>query len=88
MDLWGLLNMTMEIALRIQKLRTGQRVHTYRKIAEVICDEFPNFDPDDQQQDLRGNQLYGQYLCREAMTTLYSKPWYELSDEIRNEWDS
>ncbi len=70
-------SLTKEQAERIKVLRTGQRVHSWRRIAEVFCDEFP----DSADKDLYGNQLYGIELCEVAADTLgisredYDKEW-------------
>ena len=75
--------MNMKKALRICELRTGDVMHSWRRIAEVICEEYSGED-----QDLHGNQLYGIDLCREAMSVIHKKEFKDLDDHIRDEWDT
>jgi len=75
--------MPEEKALLIQKLRTGNPMHSWRRISEIVCELYP-----DEDQGLHGNQLHGQDLCRQAMETIYGKDVRDLPDEIRNKWDS
>lgn len=72
--------MTEHKAKRIEKLRCGNPCHSWRRISEIICDEYS-----DESEELRGNQLHGQELCIEAMEFLYG-PWIKISDEIKNNW--
>lgn len=61
--------MTQAIALRIQELRTGAKTHSWRRISEIICDEFPEYVKEQgyDLEEIRGNQLHGKYdLCEEA----------------------
>jgi len=77
--------MTLKKAKRIEELRTGKRIHSWRALSEVICEEF-----DDEDQSQAGNQLHGKYdLCWEAMKLLYEVDnMNDLPDEIRDKWDS
>lgn len=72
-------------ARRIEALRCGPVQHSWRRISEIICDEFP-----DENQDLKGNQLHGKYdLCWEAM--IYLSGVSEIQDVpelVRAKWDS
>jgi len=57
------------VAVRVRELRNGQVMHTWRRIAEIICLEFPEqpiADGFDSPEAISGNQLYGQDLCRRA----------------------
>lgn len=74
--------MTFKEAWRIKELRIGEVKHTLRRISEIICDEYPN-----KPQSLRGNQLYGEQLCRDAMTEIYNRILRDIPQEIRQEWD-
>lgn len=67
------LAMPGHIAKRIKELKlgqNGQRKHSARALAERICDEFPEYIQASHGLDchihLRGNQLLGNYLCRDA----------------------
>lgn len=75
-----LTNMDKEKAERIKSLRVGNKVSSFRRVAEIIEDEFPQYP------ELRGNQLHGKDLVVEAMEFIYGKPFLELSDEILDEW--
>ena len=75
--------MDMKKALRICELRTGDVMHSWRRIAEVICEEYPA-----EPQDLHGNQMFGKDLCEEAMKTIYKKEFQKLEDYIRKEWET
>lgn len=75
--------MDIKKAFRICELRTGDRVHSWRRISEVICDEYS-----DEDQELHGNQLHGVELCREAMSIIYKKEFKDLGKHIRKEWDT
>jgi hypothetical protein len=58
-------------------------MHSWRRISEIICEEFP-----DESQELHGNQLHGVDLCKNAMLLLEGKEKIpEISDDIRNRWD-
>lgn len=71
------------IAERIKTLRTGNRIHSWRRIAEVICDEFPDFVEETYGsiECIYGNQLYGKEMCQDARDVLgisneqYEKEW-------------
>ena len=67
------MKMSMKMAKRVQELRAGERTHSWRALAEVICKEFPEAE-----LGLSGNQLYGEDLCKEAAEKLkVSKEDYE-----------
>ena len=72
--------MDIKKALRIKELRTGKLVCTFRKVAEIIEKEFPQ-DP-----NLSGNQFHGEELVKEAMETLYSEPFEDIEDTVKDEW--
>lgn len=76
--------MTLEKALRIRELRVGGPMHSWRRIAEIICAEFP-----DENQDLTGNQLHGIDLCRSAMVLLCGvEKIQDVPDSVRERWDT
>jgi len=76
--------LTEQKALRIRSLRCGIPVHSWRRISEIICEEFP-----DEDQDLKGNQLHGSDLCRDAMALLHGNgDFAKVSNQIRNKWDT
>lgn len=64
-------------AYRVKQLRAGRVMHSWRRIAEIYCDEFPYLA----KKFLRGNQIYGMDLCRDAAERLgvtrdeYDKEW-------------
>lgn len=64
--------MTEEIAQWIEYLRTGPIMHSWRSISEIICDDYPEFvEGQGWEVDVvRGNQLHGVDLCREAQDYL------------------
>jgi len=70
------LTLSPTVALRIQELRAGPVMHSWRRIAEIICSEYPEAE-----QNLSGNQLYGEALCRKAAAVLgvsqdaYERDW-------------
>lgn len=70
-----------EKMMRIRELRAGNPMHSWRRISEIICDEFPEED-----QELRGNQIHGKDLCKEAMEYHYGMGFVDLDDETRQEW--
>lgn len=71
-------------AERIELLRTGPVIHSWRRISEIICDEFP-----DEDQDLSGNQLHGADLCCSAMMFLLGcKDLNEVPESERERWDT
>ena len=73
-------------ANRIQELRIGNPMHSFRRIAEIIEEEFPEY-PELHGNQLHGNQLHGMDLVLEAMETIYGKPIQEIDTKIRDEWD-
>ena len=76
--------MDLRKAKRIEYLRTGPRIHSWRRISEIICEEFA-----DEDQNLSGNQLHGVDLCREAMMTLHGvTDIHQIPLEVRDRWDS
>lgn len=71
-------------AERIEYLRCGPKMHSWRRIAEIICEEFP-----DEVQELHGNQMHGIDLCRDAMMFLLGcKRIQDVPNEERERWDS
>ncbi len=71
-------------AKRVEELRCGQRMHSWRRISEIICDEFP-----DEPQELHGNQLHGMDLCRDAMCFLGGyEDLSNVPDAERDRWDT
>lgn len=77
--------MDLKKAKRIEELRTGPRVHSWRALSEVICREFTDEDP-----EMSGNQLHGKYeLCWEAMMFLCGvTDMKDVPQEMRDKWDS
>lgn len=76
--------MNRKKAERIEILRCGPVMHSWRRISEIICDEFS-----DEDQELHGNQLHGVDLCRDAMMFLLGcKTIQEVPSEERDRWDS
>lgn len=71
--------MNLQKAKRIQELRAGKVMHSARRIAEIIEDEFPLYP------ELRGNQLWGQELIKDALNILYGE-WSSISDTVLEEW--
>ena len=57
-------------ANRIKDLRCGPICHSWRRIAEIIVQEY--FDEYD--ADLSGNQLVGKDLCNDAARCLGEDP--------------
>lgn len=71
-------------AKRIEELRCGPVVHSWRAISEKICEEFP-----DETQELKGNQLHGVELCRDAMMRLHNfETIQEVPSVVRDKWDT
>lgn len=76
--------MPLPVAERIRELRTGRVgnvIHSWRRIAEVICEEYPKQISKKAWgtfKSLHGNQLYGIDLCREAA---------EVLGEDANDWE-
>lgn len=71
-------------AKRIEALRVGPVMHSWRRISEIICEEFP-----DEDQELHGNQLHGVDLCKDAMMLLHGvADLNELPDIVRERWDT
>lgn len=69
---------------RIKQLRTGNLMHSWRRISEIICEEFP-----DENKELSGNQLHGIDLCKNAMLFLYNaKNINDIPNKIRALWDT
>lgn len=78
--------MNRKKAERIQFLRTGPVMHSWRRISEIICDEFPD-DPEEWRD--RGNQFHGIDLCRDAMMFLNGvTELKDLPEKVREEWDT
>ena len=75
-------NMPLQVASYINYLRTGPRMHSWRAVAEEVCNAFQDYAD----LDLSGNQLYGEELCKIAAMKLgiiklgffkstYTKDW-------------
>lgn len=76
--------MNRKKAERIEQLRCGPVMHSWRRISEIVCEEFT-----DEDQSLKGNQLHGQDLCWEAMMFLLGcKDIRQVPDSERERWDS
>lgn len=76
--------MNLKKAERIELLRTGPVMHSWRRISEIICAEFP-----DEDKELSGNQLHGVDLCREAMMFLLGcKDLKDVPESERERWDT
>ena len=62
--------MTKQVARRVHQLRTGPVQHSLRRIAEVICEEHPDYIIAEYGQGseahLHGNQLLGYELVSDA----------------------
>lgn len=59
-------------------------MHSWRRISEIICDEFS-----DEPQELKGNQMHGVDLCRDAMVLLTrSEDIKDVPEDIRMQWDT
>lgn len=74
--------MTFKMAHRIKFLRAGPVMHSWRRIAEIICEEFP----EETESELSGNQLYGKELCKDAMEFIYGE-WSKIPEDVFKEWD-
>ena len=71
-------------AERIEELRCGLVMHSWRRISEIICEEFG-----DENIELSGNQLHGKWLCEEAMKFLLGcKDLRQVPDSERERWDT
>lgn len=78
--------MNLKKAERIELLRCGPVMHSWRRISEIICDEFPN-DPEEWRD--RGNQMHGIDLCKDAMMFLLGcKDMKQVPDSERERWDT
>lgn len=78
--------MTRQKAERIEQLRCGPRMHSWRRISEIICDEFPN-DPEEWRD--KGNQMHGIDLCKNAMLFLNNvADLGQISNAERDRWDT
>lgn len=77
--------MNRKKAERIEMLRCGSVMHSWRRISEIICEEFP-----DEDQSLKGNQMHGKYdLCYEAMMFLLGcKDMKDVPESERERWDT
>lgn len=75
--------MTNEKAKRVEELRCGKVCHSWRRISEIICDEF-----NDESKNLRGNQLHGRELCRKAMVFLNNCELRNIPEKERGRWDT
>ena len=77
--------MTEKKAKRIEELRCGPVIHSWRRISEIICEEFA-----DEDNEMSGNQIHGKYdLCWEAMAFLYGNGEIgNVPNEIRDKWNS
>ena len=73
--------MTLNKALRIQELRAGKTMHSARRIAEIIEDEYPEYP------ELRGNQIYGQELMNDALMIIYNVDnFMDIDDDVLEKW--
>jgi len=72
--------MDLKKAKRVEELRCGNIMHSWRSISEVICEEF-----DDENQKSAGDQMHGYDLCVKALTTLFGT-WKSVSDEVKDKW--
>jgi len=73
-----------DIALVIKNLRCGERMHSFRALAEVMVDEHSGMlleigYPVEVQKLLYGNQLFGTDLCKWAIEILGEQ-------DSREEW--
>lgn len=67
--------MRIQVAERIKELRLPQKEklqHSWRRIAEIICSEFPDQPILDgwELEAASGDQLYGMELCQRAADLL------------------
>lgn len=59
-------------------------MHSWRRISEIICEEYP-----DEDQELKGIQMHGQDLCLEAMMVIHGfKNVLEIDPAVREGWDT
>ena len=74
--------MERKLAEHIIKLRTEYPIHSWRRIAEVICDEYPLYIDQvfGNPKELRGNQLLGIELLRYAANTV-GRDYHEIEEE-------
>lgn len=77
--------MTKAIAEHIKTLRTCKPHHSWRRVAEVVCERYPEL-PVSQGWELEGangNQLYGIDLLKEAAVVLGEsyQEWEEIVDK-------
>jgi hypothetical protein len=76
--------MDLNKAKRIEQLRVGVVMHSWRRISEIICEEFA-----DENQELKGNQLHGVDLCKDAMVVLCGvSTIQEVPSFVRDRWDT
>jgi len=65
--------MDRKIAERVKELRIGDVIHSWRRLSEIICEEFPHYPVEcgwESAEAASGNQLHGIDLCREAAEVL------------------
>jgi hypothetical protein len=63
--------MTKEVAEYIKELRMGRIMHSWRRIAELVCVEYPSAVEElGWDVDASGNQSMGVDLCKEAAKVL------------------
>lgn len=76
--------MDLNKAKRVEQLRCGPVMHSWRRISELICEEFP-----DEDQEMKGIQMHGQDLCLEAIITIHGfKDVLSIPVEVRDKWDT
>lgn len=73
--------MTEEIAKDIFKMRTEKPIHSLRRIAEVVCEKYPNYINckygTKAHKKLHGNQLLGKDLVEEAAKVIVWPYWQD-----------
>jgi hypothetical protein len=75
--------MNKDVARRVRELRLGPVIHSWRRIAELICKEFPQHA----KPEMSGNQLFGKDLCRQAAQLAgESEQIWEDEIALRLEW--
>lgn len=77
--------MRHKLAELIVGLRTEYPIHSWRRIAEVICELHPLYIEekygDGAPKDLHGNQMLGDELVRDACTVLGLK-YEDIENEV------
>jgi hypothetical protein len=74
--------MNKMLAVRVKELRCGPICHSWRRIAEIISEEYPNLDGlvwVDEDKQINGIQMAGQELCQQSAVFFgedpNSEPW-------------